>query len=134
MTDVLNYLPGSRIDVVLLCTVGNHTVPLLGTTPFDLNRGTEPTQELLSELLGSTVRVTTNEGIPGGVLAVLENTAVPPAFRVSPWLADSRPVIIREDGTGQIGDLPVRYTDDHGLQILYPETMLDADDDDDWNG
>ncbi|WP_326557144.1 hypothetical protein [Micromonospora sp. NBC_01796] len=137
MTDgLLDYLPGSGIHVVVLRAPADHAVPVEGKTTFDLDRSEEPSAQLLSELLGSTVRVTTAEGIPYDVLAVLEGIAVPPAFRASPWLADSRPILVQDDGTGQIGDLPVRYSADRGLQILYPQQQPEPDDSDgdDGNG
>jgi CRISPR system Cascade subunit CasA len=104
---------------------------VLGETPFTLDAGEEPTEELLSELLGSTVRVTPAKGLPAKVVTVFENALVPPAFRASPWLAASRAAIVGDDGTGHLGNLPVRYTHDQGLQILYPEAGLGPDDDDD---
>ncbi|MFC0529059.1 hypothetical protein [Phytohabitans kaempferiae] len=129
--DAPDYMPGSGIDVVVLRAVGNQVVPVVGETLFDLDATQEPTQALLSELLGSTVRVTTAEGVPHNILAVLEDIPVPPAFLASPWLAASHPVLVRSDGTGRIGDLPVRYSDDRGLQILYPDP---EDRDDEWDG
>jgi hypothetical protein len=128
--DMLDHLLGEGINVVVLRTAGDHAVPVVGKTPFDLARDKEPAGDLLSEILGSTIRVTAAEGTPGAVLAMLKSIHVPPAFRVSPWLADTRPVMVGDDGTGQVGDFPIRYTDDHGLQILYPDSALDESDDD----
>ena len=129
--DMLDHLLGEGINVVVMRTAGDHAVPVAGKRPFDLTRDEEPAGDLLSEILGSTIRVTTAEGTPGAVLATLRRIHVPPAFRVSPWLVDSRPVMVGDDGTGQVGDFPVRYADDLGFQILYPDSALESDDDDD---
>lgn len=110
----------SAVDVVVLRAEGDQGVPVAGRTPIRLADGSEPVGDLLTELLDSTVRVTTAEGIPPGVLMALRDIPVPPAFRSSPWLADSRPVIMR-DGTGHLGELSVRYTDETGLHIVLPD-------------
>jgi len=109
------------IDVVVLRIAGEWTVPVAGRTPFDPHLTKEPVTRLLSELLDSTVRITLDEGIPGDAFRAFVDAPVPPAFRASPWLAESRAVLVGDDGTGRVGGLPLRYTDEEGLWIIHPD-------------
>lgn len=117
------------VDVVVLRASDNsRLVPAAGTLPVDLAAGKAPEPELLYELLDSTVRVTASEGTLSMVLDTLRAIAVPAAFDASPWLAGSRPVVVR-DGTGVVGDLSVSYSDGTGLRITELSTNLDDDQD-----
>ncbi|KXK60010.1 hypothetical protein AWW66_21075 [Micromonospora rosaria] len=122
-------LPDDRVDVVVLRVEDGRTVPVTGKTPVDLAGAEAPGLELLADLLDSTVRVTAGEGNPSVVLERLRAVAVPPVFAASPWLADSRPVVVR-DGAGEVAGLSVRYSDVTGLRITDPDTTLDLDDQD----
>lgn len=117
------------VEVVVLRVEGDRIVPIAGANPVDLAAGTAPADELLSELLDSSVRVTAGEGISSVVLDTLRAIPVPPAFAASPWTANSRPLVVR-DGVGQVGELVVRYTADAGLRITDPDMDHDRDDQD----
>ncbi|MEV6813096.1 hypothetical protein [Micromonospora sp. NPDC051296] len=115
------------VDVVVLCDENGRTVPVTGTVSVDLADEEIPQHELLSELLDSTVRLTTAEGVLSVVLDTLRAIPVPAAFAASPWLTDSRPIVVR-DGVGCVGGLSVRYSDTVGLRITGPDADLDYDD------
>ncbi|WP_431905507.1 hypothetical protein [Micromonospora carbonacea] len=114
------------VDVVVLRADEGCVVPVTGGTSVDLDGSEPPSEQLLAELLDSTVRVSAAEGVLSAVLVRLRAIAVPAAFAASPWLADSRPVMVR-DGTGEAGGLAVRYSATVGLWIDEPETAVDLD-------
>ncbi|MFY1681640.1 hypothetical protein ACN265_08945 [Micromonospora sp. WMMD730] len=117
------------IDVVVLRDENGRTVPVTGQIPVDLADTKPPHPESLSELLDSTVRVAAGEGNLSVVLDTLRVIPVPAVFAASPWLVDSRPVVVR-NGIGALGSLSVRYSDSAGLRISGPETDLEHDDQD----
>ncbi|MBL6280238.1 hypothetical protein JMF97_29160 [Micromonospora fiedleri] len=119
----------SSVDVIVLRTENDRTIPVAGSRAVDLSVDQPPTADLLSELMDAIVRVRADDGHLPVVLEELRTIAVPPAFAASPWLAHCRPVVIRND-VGRAGALSVRYSDHGGLRISDPETNDDGDDQD----
>lgn len=129
MADEYDPLPfEDEIDIVVLRAAGGHAVPVAGSTPIDLDNGAEPVNEMLTELLASTVRVRADDGTPPGVMAALRKIPVPPLFRTSPWLDASRPIIVC-DGVGRADELTLNYSHDSGLRIDHPEVDFETDPD-----
>ncbi|WP_432050207.1 hypothetical protein [Verrucosispora sp. NA02020] len=110
---------GDGVDVVVLREENGRTVPVAGVRPIDLADGQAPDPESLSELLDSTVRLTTVEGTPATVLDALRAIPGPATFAASPWLIDSRPIVVR-DGVGTVGAWAVHYSDAIGLRVISP--------------
>jgi hypothetical protein len=108
---------GDTVDVVVLRQQGAQAVPIEGTMPLPLDEPTEPTGDLLEDLLDSTVRLSASEGLPKEVLTALLQTPVPTAFSESPWLRDSRAVVLI-DGQAQVGCFSFRYALDTGLDVV----------------
>ncbi|MGW5578902.1 hypothetical protein [Micromonospora chokoriensis] len=121
---------GDWVDVVVLRTADGHTTTVSGNILVDLCDEGPPGPDLLSELMDSTVRLTAGEGCSLFVRDSLRAIPVPALFAASPWLAASRPVIVR-DGSGLVGGLLVRYSDATGLRIADPEADRDVNQDQD---
>jgi hypothetical protein len=116
-----------EVSLVIFRSVDGRPVPIAGSVPIDLEDPTEPTGELLAALRSSTVHVSDDDGFTPEELSVVGGIPVPPAFRNSPWLDDSRPVIVGADGWGHIDRIPVRYHELTGLHIALPASDLDYD-------
>ncbi|NED50199.1 hypothetical protein G3I24_04660 [Micromonospora aurantiaca] len=116
------------VDIVVLRAVDGHTLPATGTIPVDQNAEGPPGAELLAELMDATVRLAPGEGCSQFIRDRLRAIPTPPLFAASAWLANARPVVVR-DGHGVAAGLSVRYSTATGLRVVDPAAGGDIDQD-----
>jgi hypothetical protein len=72
---------------------------------------------LLRELLDATVPLRAGEGVDDAMIEKLLQVPVPSAFRASPWLRYSRPLLLA-NGFGRLAGMPFHYSPDTGLTAI----------------
>ena len=84
-------------------------------TPVDLDAA-ELEVDLVAELAGSTVRLAVPEDLEPAAFAALAELPVPDCFAFSGWLAEHRPLLLR-DGAATVEDWIVEHHPEHGLLV-----------------
>ena len=84
-------------------------------TPVDLG-SRRLDAEVVAELAGASVHLSVPEDLDAAAFEALSELAVPDCFAFSGWLAEHRPLLLR-DGAATVEDWIVEHHPEHGLLV-----------------